>query len=89
MTATATAATLPVTFDESAFEAFLETRDEPMWVTDLRRAAFAVFQEKSGEPLDPVYDFVLNRKPPRAPGEPLTSLGFALAKRYMRWQDAR
>ena len=53
MTATATAATLPATFDESAFEAFLETRDEPAWVTDLRRAAFAVFQEKSGEPLDP------------------------------------
>jgi gamma-glutamylputrescine oxidase len=43
----------------------------------------------AGEPLDPVYDFVLNRKPPRAPGEPLTSLGFALAKRYMRWEDAR
>jgi glycine/D-amino acid oxidase-like deaminating enzyme len=43
----------------------------------------------AGEPLDPVYDFVLNRKPPRAPGEPLTSLGFGLAKRYMRWEDAR
>jgi len=28
-------------------------------------------------------------KPPRAPGEPLTSLGFGLAKRYMRWEDAR
>jgi glycine/D-amino acid oxidase-like deaminating enzyme len=43
----------------------------------------------AGEPLDPVYDFVLNRKPPRAPAEPLTSLGFGLAKRYMRWEDAR
>jgi glycine/D-amino acid oxidase-like deaminating enzyme len=43
----------------------------------------------AGEPLDPVYDFVLNRKPPRAPGEPLASLGFRLAKRYMRWEDAR
>jgi len=43
----------------------------------------------AGEPLDPAYDFVLNRKPPRAPGEPLASLGFALAKRYMRWDDAR
>jgi hypothetical protein len=43
----------------------------------------------AGEPIDPAYDFVLNRKPPRAPGEPLTSLGFALAKRYMRWDDAR
>lgn len=53
MTATATAAILPATFDESAFEAFLETRDEPAWVTGLRRTAFAAFQEKSGEPLDP------------------------------------
>jgi glycine/D-amino acid oxidase-like deaminating enzyme len=43
----------------------------------------------AGEPLDPVYDFVLNRKPPRAPGEPLTSLGFGLAKRLIRWEDAR
>jgi glycine/D-amino acid oxidase-like deaminating enzyme len=43
----------------------------------------------AGEPLDPVYDFMLNRKPPRAPGEPLTSLGFGLAKRYIRWDDAR
>jgi glycine/D-amino acid oxidase-like deaminating enzyme len=43
----------------------------------------------AGEPIDPAYDFVLNRKPPRAPGEPLASLGFALAKRYMRWDDAR
>ena len=43
----------------------------------------------AGEPLDPMYDFVLNRKPPRAPGEPLTSLGFSLAKRYMRWEDGR
>ena len=43
----------------------------------------------AGEPLDPVYDFVLNRRPPRAPGEPLTSLGFSLAKRYMRWEDGR
>jgi Fe-S cluster assembly protein SufD len=53
MTATATAAILPTTFDESAFEAFLESRDEPAWVTDRRRTAFAVFQEKSNEPLDP------------------------------------
>jgi glycine/D-amino acid oxidase-like deaminating enzyme len=43
----------------------------------------------AGEPLHPVYDFMLNRKPPRAPGEPLTSLGFGFAKRYMRWDDAR
>ena len=38
----------------------------------------------AGEPLDPVYDFVLNRMPPRIPGEPLTSVGYGLAKRYMQ-----
>jgi glycine/D-amino acid oxidase-like deaminating enzyme len=43
----------------------------------------------AGEPIDPVYGFVLNRKPPRTPGEPLTSLGWGLGKRYMRWEDAR
>lgn len=43
----------------------------------------------AGEPLDPVYDFVLNRKPPGTPGEPLTSVGFGLAKRLIRWDDAR
>lgn len=43
----------------------------------------------AGEPIDPAYDFILHRKPPRAPGEPLTSLGFGLAKRYLRWEDAR
>jgi glycine/D-amino acid oxidase-like deaminating enzyme len=43
----------------------------------------------AGEPLDPVYDFALNRKPPRIPGEPFTSVGFSLGKRYMRWADAR
>ena len=43
----------------------------------------------AGEPLDPVFDFVLNRQPPRAPGEPLTSVGFSLAKRLIRWDDAQ
>ena len=43
----------------------------------------------AGEPLDPVYDLVLNRKPPRTPGEPLTYLGFGLAKRDMCWEDAQ
>ncbi|MEX0701341.1 MAG: Fe-S cluster assembly protein SufD [Planctomycetales bacterium] len=44
---------LPATFDESAFEAFLAARDEPGWVSDARRAAFEIFREKSAEPLDP------------------------------------
>ncbi len=48
-----TAVTLPATFDEQAFERFLAGRDEPGWVTDARRKAFLVFQEKSAAPLDP------------------------------------
>jgi len=40
-------------FDAAAFEAFLETRDEPGWVTDRRRQAFALYQEKLAAPLDP------------------------------------
>lgn len=40
-------------FDRVAFEAFLESRDEPGWVTDQRRKAFEVFQSKLGEDLDP------------------------------------
>jgi Fe-S cluster assembly protein SufD len=46
-------AALPSGFDEAAFEAFLETRDEPDWLTDLRRSAFAVYQQKLLAPLDP------------------------------------
>lgn len=38
----------------------------------------------AGESLDPVYDFVLNRMPPRVPGEPFASVGYDLYKRYMR-----
>ena len=53
MTAVAGQAALPATFDESAFEAFLETRDDPGWVVDLRRRAFDLYREKSGQPLDP------------------------------------
>lgn len=44
---------LPATFDDAAFEAFLSSRDEPEWVQESRRAAFAIFREKSAEPLDP------------------------------------
>ncbi|MGE3313673.1 MAG: Fe-S cluster assembly protein SufD [Planctomycetaceae bacterium] len=40
-------------YDRSTFEAFLETRDEPGWVTDLRRKAFSVYEEKLAIPLDP------------------------------------
>jgi glycine/D-amino acid oxidase-like deaminating enzyme len=41
----------------------------------------------AGEPIDPVFEFALNRKPPWIPPEPFTSAGFALARRYMHWQD--
>ena len=44
---------LPATFDEAAFDAFLQSRDEPGWVCDLRRQAFAAYREQAAEPLDP------------------------------------
>lgn len=40
-------------FDRDAFEAFLSTRNEPDWVTDFRRKAFAAYEEKLAVPLDP------------------------------------
>ena len=40
-------------FDRAAFEAFLETRDEPGWVSDQRRAAFEIYQAKLADELDP------------------------------------
>ncbi len=44
---------VPAGFDTAAFEAFLATRNEPGWVSDRRRAAFAVYQAKLGAPLNP------------------------------------
>jgi Fe-S cluster assembly protein SufD len=40
-------------FDRAAFEAFLEARDEPVWITDLRRKAFNFYSERLEVPLDP------------------------------------
>lgn len=40
-------------FDEAGFAAFLETRDEPGWVTDLRKQSFEIYRTKSDEQLDP------------------------------------
>src|SRR5262245_32389270 len=51
--ASAVAAPIAAGYDRSTFEAFLETRDEPGWVSDLRRKAFAVYEEKLAVPLDP------------------------------------
>ena len=50
---TATSSTVSAGFDRAAFEAFLQTRAEPDWVTDARRTAFGLFQEKLQAPLDP------------------------------------
>ncbi len=52
-TAADTTISAPAGFDEAAFDAFLQTRDEPVWVTDSRRQAFALYREKLSEPLDP------------------------------------
>ena len=40
-------------FDRAAFEAFLEMRNEPGWVSDQRRIAFEVYQAKLSDELDP------------------------------------
>jgi len=52
-TITETSATIPPGFDESAFEAFVASRDEPDWLTDFRRKAFSVYTELQAQPLDP------------------------------------
>jgi len=40
-------------FDTETFEAFLATRNEPSWITDARRAAFANYEELLAAELDP------------------------------------
>ncbi len=42
-----------VSFDTASFEQFLATRDEPSWVTDLRRGAFETYRELLATDLDP------------------------------------
>jgi Fe-S cluster assembly protein SufD len=42
-----------VGFGMEAFQAFLATRSEPSWVSDLRRASFGLYQESLGRPLNP------------------------------------
>ncbi len=48
-----TTESLATGFDQAAFESFLNSRDEPGWVTELRRTAFATYQDKLQSPLDP------------------------------------
>ena len=50
---TAAPATAIPGFDQAAFDAFVESRNEPGWVVDRRREAFALFQEKGAAALDP------------------------------------
>lgn len=40
-------------FDEAAFARFLDARNEPNWVTELRRRAYELYCQKSQEELDP------------------------------------
>lgn len=40
-------------FGQDVFESFLKTRDEPAWLIERRREAFAQFQEFLSDPLDP------------------------------------
>ncbi len=40
-------------FSVEVFEEFLATRDEPSWITDARRAAFATYQSLLEQDLDP------------------------------------
>lgn len=40
-------------YDTETFEQFLSTRDEPSWITDARRVAYAKYEELLAEELDP------------------------------------
>jgi len=41
----------PASFDETAFEAFLDSRDEPDWVTSARTEAYAAYRDLVAVPL--------------------------------------
>jgi Fe-S cluster assembly protein SufD len=51
-TASIPESSLAAGFTPEVFEEFLQTRDEPEWVTQARRDAFELYQEKLAEPLD-------------------------------------
>lgn len=57
MTTSATVAApstqLSAGFSSAVFEKFLQTRDEPAWITERRRQAYELYQQKLGEPLNP------------------------------------
>lgn len=53
MTATMTTFEAVTGFQRTAFEAFLEARDEPDWIVEARRAAYEKYQDHLAVPLDP------------------------------------
>jgi Fe-S cluster assembly protein SufD len=53
MTTTGTTSVATTGFGAEAFQAFLASRNEPGWVSDLRRASFGLYQESLGRPLNP------------------------------------
>jgi Fe-S cluster assembly protein SufD len=53
MTATMTTFETVTGFNRTAFEAFLEARDEPGWIADARRRAYDNYQDRLAVPLDP------------------------------------
>ncbi|MBC7816736.1 MAG: SufD family Fe-S cluster assembly protein, partial [Planctomycetaceae bacterium] len=50
---TATLTDIVTGFSRTAFEAFLESRDEPDWIVDARRKAYEQYQDHLAVPLDP------------------------------------
>lgn len=48
-----TAPIIPAGFESATFDAFVAGRNDPGWVVDLRRKAFATYQEKLSAPLNP------------------------------------
>ncbi len=52
-TAIASPVTFPAGFSPDVFEEFLQSRDEPDWVTARRRDAFEIFQDQLADDLEP------------------------------------
>jgi Fe-S cluster assembly protein SufD len=52
-TAIASSVAFPAGFSPDVFEEFLQSRDEPDWVTARRRDAFEIFQEQLADELEP------------------------------------
>lgn len=52
-TAIASPVSFPAGFSPEVFEEFLQSRDEPDWVTARRRDAFEIFQDRLADDLDP------------------------------------